>query len=441
MSTDIIPAPEHHIEDMATRIKPRTASNLLLWGIAAFFVIAALWATLATVDRTIHAAGRVVPGSRLQVISNLEGGIVTEILVKSGELVKKGQPLVRLDRTAIGAELGAGETQANSLAAKIARLEGQITGRAPSYPSAAGNPQLAEQIQIERALYASSMNDLSSASSSAQARITQSQRAVAEAQATYEARRSSKQAYEQQLGMIRPLVERGIEPRMSLIQLENSVSVATSEMAAAGAAISRAQAGVAEAQSALNQIRQDWRTKAATELAAAQGEYAARRQALPALADRQRRTTVVAPMDGRINRVSVSTVGGVIGSGAPLVELVPSADALMVEALVNPKDIARVRIGQSARLNISAYESAVYGAMDGSVVTISPDATVEERTGESHYTVRIQAKADSLKDAGGRPLPIGPGMTVDVNLLGDKRSILSYLFTPITRLSERAMRE
>lgn len=441
MSTDIIAAPEHHIEDMATRIKPKTASSMLLWGMAAFFLIAILWATFTQLDRTVHAAGRIVPGSRLQVISNLEGGIVSQILVKAGDLVKKGQTLVLLDRTLAGSELGAGESQANSLSAKVARLEAEIQGREPRYPSAAGDAVLAEQISIERSLHMSRMNDLASSTSAGQARINQSQRAVAEARATYEARTASKQAYQQQIAMIRPLVDRGIEPRLTLVQLENNASVATSEAAAAAASIARAQAGVSEAVSALNQLRQVWRSQAATELATAQAEFAARRSALPALADRARRTTVVAPLDGRINRVTVSTVGGVIGAGQPLVELVPSENALLIEAVVNPKDIASVRIGQKAKLNISAYESAVYGSMDGEVVTISPDATVDERTGESHYMVRVRTDAGSLKGANGKPLPIGPGMTVDVNLLGDKRSVMSYLFTPITRLSERAMRE
>lgn len=441
MSNDIVAAPERHLEDMATRLKPRTASNMLLWGIAVFFVIAVAWATLTKLDRTVHVPGRIVPGSRLQVISNLEGGIVSEILVKAGDQVRKGQPLVRLDRTAVGAELGAGESQRDSLSAKIARLEAEVQGREPAYPAAAGNPALAEQVAIERSLHMSRINDLASATNAGRARITQAQRAVAEARSTYEARTSARRAYEQQLGMIRPLVERGIEPRLSLVQLENNVSVATSDAAAASASIARAQAGVAEAVAALNQMRQDWRATAATELATAQAEYAARRSALPAIADRARRTTVLAPLDGRINRVTVSTVGGVIGAGQPLVELVPSEDALLIEGLVNPKDIANVRIGQRARLNISAYESAVYGSMDGEVVTISPDATVDERTGESHYMVRVRANASSLMGANGKPLPIGPGMTVDVNLLGDKRSVLSYLFTPITRLSERAMRE
>jgi len=441
MSTDIIAAPGHHLEDMATRVKPRTASNLLLWGIGLFFVIAVAWASLTKLDRTVHAQGRIVPGSRLQVISNLEGGIVGAILVKPGDMVKKGQPLVRLEGTQMKAELGSGEITALALQAKIARLEAEVMGRQPSYPASGGNAALEEQINIERSLHASRMSELSSVTGAAQARITQSQRAVAEARATLESRQSARRAYEQQLSMIRPLVERGIEPRLSLVQLENNLSIATSDAAAAAAAIARAQGGVSEATSALAQARQTWRAQAATELATAQAEYAARRSALPALQDRARRTLITAPMDGRINRVNVSTVGGTAAAGAPLVELVPSDDVLLVEAVVNPKDIGFVRMNQPARINVSAYDSAIYGSMEGELITISPDATVDERTGESHYTVRVRAKADTLRDANGRKLPLGPGMTVDVSLLGDKRSVLAYLFTPITRLSERAMRE
>ncbi len=162
---------------------------------------------------------------------------------------------------------------------------------------------------------------------------------------------------------------------------------------------------------------------------------------LPALADRVRRSLVRAPLDGRVNRVLVATIGGSVSPGAPIVEVVPSDKRLLVEALVSPKDIAAVHIGQTAKVNLSAYESAVFGSMDGSVVTISPDATFDERTGESHYTVKIRVDQRSLKDPQGKPLPIGPGMTADVNLLGEKRSILAYIFTPITRLGQSALRE
>jgi adhesin transport system membrane fusion protein len=440
MATNLVPAPEHHIEDMATRIKPRTASNLLLWGILLFFGVAFAWAALTKIDRTVHAAGRIVPGSRLQVIQHLEGGIVQQILVKPGDMVKKGQPLIRLSQTLSNAELGAGEATAEALSAKVARLTAEVQGREPRYP-AANDTATAQQIAIERSLHAARMSDLASTTSAATARVAQARRAVLEAQANLQSRQSARRNYEQQLNLLRPLVERGIEPRMSLVQLENNVAMSTSEVAAASEAVARAQAQVSEATSSLAQLRQNWRSQAATDLAAAQGELAARQSTLPALQDKVARSVVVAPMDGRINRVLVSTVGGTIAGGQPLIELVPSEDTLMIDAIVAPKDIGFVRMGQPARVNVSAYESAVYGTMEGEVVTISPDATVDERTGESHYTVKVRTSSNSLRDPQGQKLPLGPGMTVDVNLLGDKRSVLSYIFTPVTRLSERALRE
>ncbi len=148
-----------------------------------------------------------------------------------------------------------------------------------------------------------------------------------------------------------------------------------------------------------------------------------------------------APVGGLVNRVLVTTVGGSVSPGQPLVELVPSRDALQIEALISPKDIGSVRTGQRARVDITAYDPAVYGAIDGEVITISPDAVLNERTGESHYLVRIRTSKAALKDRRGRALPIGPGMVATVNLLGDKRSVLSYILTPITRLSETAFRE
>jgi len=431
---------ETHLEDLADRIKPKAVSNLLLWLIAGFFVLFVLWASFVKLDRTVHAPGRVVPSGRLQVLSNLEGGIVSQILVRPGDMVKRGQPLVRLDRTQAGAELGSSAATVGALSAKIARLEAEIAGRSPVYPAPA-TPEIAEQIAIERSLHAARMSDLASLSSAAAARESQASRAVAEARSAYESRVSARDAARRQLELIRPLVERGIEPQLTLIQLENSAAIAANDAAQASAAIARAQGSVAEARASLAQVRGAWRAQAGTELAAAQGELGARRQQMPALEARLGRATVTAPVDGRVNRVLVSTVGGSIGAGQPIVEVVPSADQLTVEALVSPKDIASVRINQHARVNITAYESGVYGGMDGRVFTISPDATVDERTGESHYTVRVRGDAQNFRDPQGRRLVIGPGMTADVNLIGDKRSVMSYILTPFTRLGEEAFRE
>jgi len=384
--------------------------------------------------------GRVISSSQLQIVSNLEGGIVEAILVRQGQLVRAGDPLIRLDRTQSGAEFGSGEATLSALLVKISRLRAEVEGRDPAYP-AASNPVTADQIRIEQSLHASRMADLASMSAAAQARLSQADRAVNEAESTYQARVAARDARVSEVRILRPLVERGIEPRLSLAQAESAAAVATSEAQAASASIARARASVTEARSTMAQMRQEWRAQAANELATAQAELSARQRALPALASRLERTVVRAPMPGRVNRVLTTTRGGSIAPGAPLVEIVPSEESLLIEARVRPSDIAFVRLNQSARVAITAYDRAVYGVLDGRVVAMSPDAVTEERTGETYYTVRVRTAANALRDPRGREMPIGPGMVAEVDLLGDKRTVLQYILTPITRLSETALRE
>jgi membrane fusion protein, adhesin transport system len=424
------------IEDRLRRFEPRTASNLLLWGILAFILLFILWASLTQIDRTVRGDGKVVPSSRLQVISNLEGGIVADILVQSGQDVAAGAPLIRLDGTLSTAEFGSSNAATSALAVKIARLRAEVAGRTPVYP-----PSDDGLVAIESALHDARMAELASLAAGARARITQAERALAEAQANYAARASAQRSAAAERDMIRPLVERGIEPQIALVQSQNAATVTANEAAAASAAIARARASLAEAQAGLNQASQDWRARAATELAAAQAEISTRARTLPALSNRVDRTVIRAPVGGRVNRVLVTTIGGSVSPGQPLVELVPSREALQVEALVSPKDIGSVRIGQRAKVDITAYDPAVYGSLEGQVVTISPDAVLNERNGETHYLVRVRTGESALTDKNGRRLAIGPGMIATVNLLGDKRSVMSYIMTPITRLSETAFRE
>jgi adhesin transport system membrane fusion protein len=176
------------------------------------------------------------------------------------------------------------------------------------------------------------------------------------------------------------------------------------------------------------------------ELSQAQAERSAQQQSLPALSDRVDRTVIRAPMSGKVNRVLVTTVGGTVAAGAPVAEIVPSEETLYVEAQVRPVDIANVRLRQRAKVEITAYNSSTFGTMEGRVTSISPDATLNEKSGESFYTVEVQTTS-LLKDKDGKRLPIGPGMVANVSLLGEKRSILAYLFTPISKLSETAFRE
>ncbi|MBU1253702.1 MAG: HlyD family type I secretion periplasmic adaptor subunit [Alphaproteobacteria bacterium] len=432
---------EHrNLEDLALRVKPRTATTILLWAMVAFVVVFFLWAGFAELERTVRAQGRVVPNSQLQIVSNHEGGIVEAILVEPGEEVDVGQEMIRLDPTQTGADLGSGQALVSALQIKLARLEAEVQGRTPVFP-AAGDATTAEQVRIERALHASRMADLASLGAGAQARVAQAERSAAEAGAMLEARNAAREARTAEAELLQSLVERGIEPRLTLMQAESAANIASREAAAAAASLARAQAGIAEARASAARVRQEWRALAANDLASTQAELAVRRSAMPALTERANRTVVRSPLAGRINRVLVTTIGGSVAPGAPLVEIVPGDENLLVEARVRPQDIAFIHLGQRAKVEVTAYDPSVYGGLEAEVVAISPDAVPDEQSGETFYIVRVRTAENVLRSGANRALPIGPGMVANVSLIGDTRTVLDYLLSPITKLRDSALRE
>ncbi|MFM5949873.1 MAG: HlyD family type I secretion periplasmic adaptor subunit [Novosphingobium sp.] len=432
--TDLITGAEAHLDQKQDFTASRSA-NLMLWVIAAFFVAFLLWATFTKLERTVHAQGRVVPSSKMQIVSNLEGGVVQEIVVKPGQIVKKGDVLVRLSPTLTSAELGSNAVTTDALRAKIARLDAEVRGTSPNYVGVS-----AAAAATEEALRRARAAELSSLTNAGGARSVQAERAVNEGEAILAARRSNLVAAQQELEMLRPLAAKQIVSKLDYTKAENAVTVARNEVAAAEASIARARAAIAEARASTAQGRSDWLSRAGGELAAARAELAARSSATPALSDRVDRTTIRAPMNGQVNRVLVTTVGGSVSPGMPVAEIVPTDDALYVEAAVRPQDIASVRIGQQASVEITAYRSAVFGKLKGEVIEVSPDVVTHEKTGESFYTIQVKTTS-RLTDSKGRELPIGSGMMANISLLGEERSILSYIFTPFTQLGENAFRE
>ncbi|WP_157218848.1 HlyD family type I secretion periplasmic adaptor subunit [Flavisphingomonas formosensis] len=438
-------ADEHHVhhmhlEDVAAAVKPRTAARMLLWAIIGTFVLLILWASFTHIDRVTHAQGRVIPSSQLQIVSNLEGGVVSEILIKPGQKVKAGQPLLRLDPTMAGADYGRGAATVAALQSKAARLEGEMQGRDPVWPAdlMASSPEL---IAAERRVHAERMTDLYTATQAAQARLAAAQRSLSETQLAAETRDKASLSARQQADLIRPLVDKGIEPRLSLMQADNTAANAAGDAAVAHQTAGRAAASVAEARAQLAQVQADWRAKAGEDYVMVRAELEAQRKFLPASADKMRRTTLTAPVTGTVNRVMISTVGGSVPPGQPIIEIVPLRDTLVVEAAVKPEDIGFVAIGQRATVKITAYDYSLYGGIPGRVTRISPDAVLDPKEERSHYLIQVAIDRDAIVNKAGERLPVGPGMVAEVDLLGDKRTVMSYLLTPITRLEERAFRE
>jgi adhesin transport system membrane fusion protein len=431
---------EATIESAPDHIKERDLATVLLWVITALTVSLILWASFASVQEVVQGTGKVIPSSRLQVVSNLEGGVVGAILVKAGDRVKQGQTLMRLDDTATNADFARSDTSIDALLARAARLEAEANGRPLNFPAAleTAAPAL---VANERALHSAQISSFETEREIARSRLVQAERTALQAEADASARAEALAQATREVVTLKPLVEKGVEPTMSLVRAQSAERQAQSALEAARAAARRASAAQAEARSGVRNVDQRFRATASEALATTRAEIAAQSKSMPALAERVARTEVKAPVAGIVNRVLVTTVGSAVRPGEPLVEVVPEGDTLVIEAAIKPQDISFVRLGQKANVKISAYDYSVYGTLPGTVEQIAPDAVTNERTGESHFTVRVRTDTRGLTDEDGKPLPIGAGMTADVDVLGRDRSIMNYLLTPMSRLKDNAFRE
>jgi membrane fusion protein, adhesin transport system len=414
-----------HDQTIMDRIKPSVAANILLVAIVGFVLLFALWAAFAELDQVTRGTGRVIPSKQLQVVQNLEGGIVRDIAVSVGQSVKQGDVLLRMDSTQLGADFAKGQAGYNALVAKITRLQAESSFGAPRFPSALAQAA-PDIVSAELTLFSARQSELGANLSVAQSHLQQAQvQAQAAAQGAHMAA--------QEVTMIAPLVEKGIEPRIELIRAQGRAQETASQTQAANSA-------VRQATSEVQAVRERHRSRAVEELAAAKAELSGQGRALPALQDRVTRTDVKAPISGTVNRVLIATVGGVVRPGEPLVEIVPKDDSLVVEAQIKPSDVAFLSPGQKAMVKITAFNYSTYGGLEGVLEYISPDAVKEDRTGETHYLVRVRTKSSVLQTKQG-PRPITAGMVAEVDVMNGKRSVLDYILSPVKNVSNRALQE
>ncbi|MFN0024670.1 MAG: HlyD family type I secretion periplasmic adaptor subunit [Parvularculaceae bacterium] len=411
--------------DMQLPIEPSRAAQLLLYAIAALLAVALVWASLAKIDRVTRGEGRIVPSNHLQKVQYLEGGIIKEILVRPGDAVKKDDVLVRVDPTQINAKLTQGRDGYYALGARIARLEAAASGAPLRIPAeiAAAAPAI---VANETTLYQTRRQEYEAALAIEQAKLDDAVFASNFAAET-------QTLAEEELGIVGPLVTKGIEPRIELIRARQRSAAALGEMQRAGIAVKSAESEVAR-------VRNTFYAGIADELAKARAEMSGVAGDLPGLRDRADRTDVKAPIDGLVHRVLVATIGGVVQPGETIVEVVPAGDTPLVEAKVKPSDIGFLRIGQDARVKISAYDSSVYGSLPGKIETISPDAIEDPKDGARHFLVTVRLDEAALASAKGS-LPPMPGMAAQVDILNGKRTVLAYLMKPIAELSDNALRE
>jgi membrane fusion protein, adhesin transport system len=421
-----------------TKLTPKIAANALLLSIVGFFTLFILWASLSELDEVTRAQGRIVPSKQIQIVQNLEGGIVKEILVRQGDQVKAGDVLVKLDRTQFDAEFNRNEEEYFSLIAMIRRLQAESNFLNLEFDESFRSEHV-NLVNRELNLFNARKAEFDASINSLTARLKQIEQAQIEAEISSVSAKSSSELASAEVELLRPLVERGIEPQMELIRAEQRKIESSGDFRIAELGIEKAIKSVEEINLQIESERQKFRAGVLTELNEAQISKNQLTDSLPALSDRVNRTDVLAPTDGIINQVLVSTIGGIVDGGMPIVELVPLDDTLLVEAEVQPQDIAFLYPGQLARVKLTAYDFARYGALEGSVENISADAILNEQE-QYVYVIKVRTQENSLPSDGGN-LPILPGMVAEVDILYGKKSIMRYLMNPVLKLQENAFRE
>ena len=379
--------------------RPSVVSFLLLNAILVTIGGLLVWSAFSNVDEVTHAEGRVVPSSHMQVVQNMEGGIVKSINVKQGDLVEKDDVVLSMESVQFSSEFDSKKQQVMSLMAKEARLLAEVNETGLSYTKEF-TAMAGHYVSVETSEFETRKRRL---------------------QADLSLLESQVQSGQQELDIVRKLTERGLEPQIELV---------------------RTQARVDEARNKMESMRRQFKSESATELSRVVLELNPLRQTLPAYADKVNRTQVKAPLKGLVNRVMINTVGGVIKPGEPVVEIVPYDDNLVVEAQIRPQDIGFIRMGQSANVKFTAYDYSIFGSLKGTITNISPDSVSKEERGQVayYYVARIETSTKAIKSLE-QNLPIIPGMQAQVDIITGNKSVLSYLLKPLIAVKENAFRE
>lgn len=403
-----------------------------------FFLLAILWMAFAKVEEQAHANGKVIPSGHLQVIQNLEGGIVAEIHVREGERVVKDQPLLRIDDTQFASSYQEQEKDRQYLLAKTARLLAEVNKQ--DFPTAEGLKDIDEELAArEVSLFQSRQQELSSQEHILAEQVAQREHEVSEGRTKVEQLTRSLSLAQQELNMTQPLVKHGAISQVEVLRLQRETSDLKGELERSKVEVTRASSALEEARSKLGGRQLEFVSKAQQELNEARAELSRTETKRKAMEDRVTRTIVRSPVAGSVNRLKINTIGGVVQPGMDLVEIVPSEDTLLVEARVSPVDIAYMHPGQKAMIKVTAYDFTVYGGLEGELSHISSDSLLDE-DGNSYYLVRVRTD-QHFHGKAGEKLAIIPGMTVEVDILTGSKTILSYILKPVIKARNRALTE
>jgi adhesin transport system membrane fusion protein len=376
---------------------PLPKASLFIWIICIGLLVLLVWAWLFKLEEVSTGTGKVVPSSKEQIIQSLEGGILTKLNVRGGEVVQQGQVLAQLDPTRFASNVGESESLLLASKATAARLRAEVNGASLKFPAEVlKEPALVNE---ETALYHSRRSNLEESLAGLKQALT---------------------LVEQELKMTEPLVAKGAASEVEVLRLKRQATDLRNQM---------------------NDVRNQYLVKSREELAKANTDIETQSQVVKGKSDTLSRTVFKSPVRGIVKEIDVMTLGGVISQNGKLMTIVPLDEQLVVEARISPRDIAFIHPGQDALVKITAYDYSIYGGLKGKVSIISPDTLRDEvKQDQFYYRVYIRTDSGKLMNKAGKQFSITPGMVATVDIKTGEKTILDYLIKPFNKAQE-ALRE
>jgi len=412
--------------------------NILLYVICLVIFAAITWSYFAELDERTRGVGRTIPSQQIQVVQNLEGGIIEKIHVVEGQTVQRGEIIVTIDDTGIGSSYDESTSKINELRAKSIRLRAEA-GITSSIADIEGDDKLNELLKSEKRLFASHLRQHNNQKSVLQQQLQQKKVELQDAEQDLKSFKLSQEMINREIQLSRPLLDKRLLSELEFLQLEQKELEKTQEINRTIKKIEKLKLQLVEADQKIKEMEESRKATAMEELNATVAEIDRLRYMQVAIRDRVTRTNVRSPVDGKVKRLLINTVGGVLKPGMDILEIVPNDEGLLIETKIKPSDIAFIYPGQKAVLKFTAYDFTIYGGLDGEVSHISADTITDDR-GAEFYLVRVKCKKNYLGSDDNKKMII-IGMTAQVDIITGKKTVMQYLMKPILRAKYNALRE
>ncbi len=416
---------------------PTKVSRVIkIWLITVILFIA--WASFAEIDEITRGSGDVIPYGQNQIIQNLEGGIVEGILVSEGQLVKKGEVILKINNAKSLSSSTTNKMKFQELEAKRLRLFAEANQIA-FQDLETTDLELKKQIKLAKNLYNSDKLEFNAKDSALAEQIEQRKQEYKEAKGKITSLKKSLRYVSEEINMTAPMVKEGIKSKVDFLKLKREANEIENNIIAAKLSLPRLSSAISEYRHKRIESKQLFINSAKKELNEVTAEISRLKTQQIAFSDQVDRTMVKSPVDGIVQKLFVHTVGGVVKPGADLVEIVPTNEKLYLEIKIKPSDIAFLHPGAAAKVKISAYDFAIHGGLQGEVLNISPD-TITDKKENTFYIIHVVTKRNHLGTEE-HPLQIIPGMTASVDIVTGQKTVMQYILKPILKSKQYVFSE